>query len=96
MRKKFRVNIPLMEVGNFEAKAFIKLFDGEIKWPDGSNTKIKEPILTIAGNTIYNAFVRVFGEAKFKGTVHSTDKNHLEILDEKGYTVCLHLENLET
>ena len=86
--KKFRVNIPLMEVGNFEAKAFIKLFDGEIKWPDGSNTKIKvEPILTIAGNTIYNAFVRVFGEAKFKGTVHSTDKNHLEILDEKGYTV---------
>ena len=39
--EKFRVNIPLMEVGNFEAKAFIKLFDGEIKWPDGSNTKIK-------------------------------------------------------
>ena len=87
--KKFRVLLfPLMEVGIFETKAFIKLFDGEIKWPDGSNTKIKvEPILTIAGNTIYNAFVRVFGEAKFKGTVHSTDKNHLEILDEKGYTV---------
>ena len=38
--KKFRVNIPLMEVGNFEAKAFIKLFDGEIKWPDGQR-KVK-------------------------------------------------------
>ena len=53
----------------------------------GKSVTAKSIMQLNPGNTIYNAFVRVFGEAKFKGTDHSTDKNHLEILDEKGYTV---------
>ena len=63
-RFKFNINIPLMEIGNFEAKVYVRLGDGSIKSPEGSNTRIKvEPIITFAGNTIYTAFTRLFGEA---------------------------------
>ena len=30
---KFNINIPLMEIGNFEAKVYVRLEDGSIKWP---------------------------------------------------------------
>ena len=65
-----------MEIGNFEAKVYVKLKDGSIKWPEGLNTRIKvEPILTFAGNTIYTAFVRLFGDAKFNGAIQSDDED---------------------
>ena len=28
---KFNINIPLMEIGNFEAKVYVRLEDGSIK-----------------------------------------------------------------
>ena len=85
---KFIINIPLMEIGNFEAKAYIKLKDGNIYWSEGLNTRIKvEPIITYAGNTIYTAFVRLFGEAKFNGVIQSDDEKYIKKLDQKGYSV---------
>ena len=85
---KFNINIPLMEIGNFEAKVYVRLEDGSITWPEGSNTRIKvEPIITFAGNTIYTAFTRLFGEAKFNGAIQSDDEEYVKKLDQKGYCV---------
>jgi predicted glycogen debranching enzyme len=58
----FKIELPLSSVGFFEAKAyFIPEGTNELVWPGGENLGIKvEPADTIAGNSLYCAFVRLF------------------------------------
>jgi hypothetical protein len=62
---RFSITLPLLGVGRFEAKTyFIAEGSEKIDWPDGGNSVLKvEPAETCAGNTMYTAFVRLFGEA---------------------------------
>ncbi|MDF7798994.1 amylo-alpha-1,6-glucosidase [Pontiellaceae bacterium B1224] len=85
----FSITLPLLGVGRFEAKAyFIATGSDLIQWPDGGNSVLKvEPAETCAGNTMYTAFVRQFGEAKYKGAIDSHDEQAIKQLDCAGYTV---------
>ncbi|VGO15002.1 Alpha-1,4-glucan:maltose-1-phosphate maltosyltransferase 2 [Pontiella desulfatans] len=85
----FSLTLPLLGVGRFEAKAyFIEEGSEEILWPEGGNSVLKvEPAETCAGNTMYTAFVRQFGEAKYKGAIDSRDEHAIQQLDQAGYTV---------
>jgi starch synthase (maltosyl-transferring) len=86
---RFRITLPLCEVGHFEAKCFF-LPDGQSHpfWPSGSNTEVNvEPAATCCANIIYNAFVRQFGpnrSGSFNAPVAPSD---IRALDEAGYTV---------
>jgi glycogen debranching enzyme len=85
----FTLTLPLLGVGRFAAKAFF-IADGSdlIQWPEGGNSVMKvEPAETRAGNTMYTAFVRQFGDAKYKGAVDPNDENAIHQLDHAGYTV---------
>jgi len=86
---RFSITLPLLGVGRFEAKAyFITEGSGEILWPDGGNSVLKvEPAETCAGNTMYTAFVRQFGDAKTKGAVTPQEEPAVRQLDESGYAV---------
>ncbi|MDH3982058.1 MAG: hypothetical protein OES84_04060, partial [Kiritimatiellaceae bacterium] len=85
----FSITLPLLGVGRFEAKAyFIEDGSEEIRWPDGENSVLKvEPAETCASNSMYTAFIRQFGEAKYKGAVAPSDERAIEQLDHAGYTV---------
>ncbi len=85
----FSITLPLLGVGRFEAKAyFISEDDDQICWPDGGNSVLKvEPAETCAGNTMYTAFVRQFGAAKYKGAIEARDEHAISRLDHAGYTV---------
>jgi predicted glycogen debranching enzyme len=86
---RFAIDLPLLEVGRFSAKAyFIEDGTDTILWPDGGNSAIKvEPAETCAGNTMYTAFVRQFGDAKYHGAIHPDDTQAISRLDHAGYTV---------
>uniref|UniRef100_UPI003569CBDC alpha-amylase family glycosyl hydrolase n=1 Tax=Pontiella sp. TaxID=2837462 RepID=UPI003569CBDC len=92
MKKKgdtFSITLPLLGVGRFEAKAYF-IADGskEIGWPEGGNSVLKvEPAETCASNTMYTAFVRQFGDAKYHGAISEHDAHALTQLDHAGYTV---------
>ncbi len=86
---QYTLTLPLLGVGRFEAKAyFIETGTQDILWPEGGNSVLKvEPAETCAGNTMYTAFVRQFGEAKYKGAINPHDEQAIRQLDEAGYTV---------
>ncbi len=84
----FSIVLPLADVGCFEAKAYLMADDGVIEWPEGDNTRLQvEPAETCAGNTMYTAFVRLFGHARFSGAVQPHHESAITLLDEAGYTV---------
>ncbi|WP_372846144.1 amylo-alpha-1,6-glucosidase [Pontiella sp.] len=85
----FRLTLPLLGVGRFEAKAyFVAEGSDQIRWPEGGNSVLKvEPAETCAGNTMYTAFVRQFGEAQYQGAIHPDDEPAISQLDHAGYTV---------
>ncbi|MDQ1331739.1 MAG: hypothetical protein QG578_2007 [Thermodesulfobacteriota bacterium] len=86
----YRINVPLCEVGHFEAKCFfVKEGDVNPIWPEGANTIINvEPSGTCCANIIYNAFVRQFGPNKEgRGITSPTEEKWIQNLDGKGYTV---------
>ncbi len=85
----FSITLPLLGVGRFEAKAYFVADGSEtILWPEGGNSVLKvEPAETCAGNTMYTAFVRLFGEAKHKGAVAPQDEPAVQQLDQSGYAV---------
>ena len=85
----FTLTLPLLGVGRFAAKAFF-IADGTdiIQWPEGENSVLKvEPAETCAGNTMYTAFVRQFGEIKRAGAVAPREEAAVRQLDEAGYAV---------
>jgi predicted glycogen debranching enzyme len=83
------VELPLAEVGFFQAKAYALDPKGWQHWPEGPNLGVSvHPGFYRTANAIYCAFVRLFGETK--GAATSTDAAldaQLRALDQHGYTV---------
>jgi predicted glycogen debranching enzyme len=83
------LELPLTEVGFFEAKAYAVNPQGRQFWPEGPNVGISvHPDEYRTRNTIYCAFVRLFGETR---GLHSTREEWIETqladLDRRNYTV---------
>ncbi len=85
----FTLTLPLLGVGRFEAKTYFIAEGSEtILWPEGGNSVLKvEPAETCSSNTMYTAFVRLFGEAKYKGAVAPQEEPAVRQLDDAGYAV---------
>lgn len=85
----FSADVDLAEVGIFSGKAcFFPDGSTEPEWPEGGNLAIKvEPAHTASGNTMYTAFVRLFGVAP--AHTHRTEQTAEaeRRLDADGYTV---------
>ena len=84
---EWRCAIALSEVGYFRAKAYAMDPQGHQHWPEGPDIGISiHPDSYRTANTIYCAFVRMFGPSR---TALKTSADPLEIkeLDGNGYTV---------
>jgi glycogen debranching enzyme len=83
------LDLPLTEAGYFQAKAYAVDAHGWQHWPDGYDVGIGvHPSRYRTANTIYCAFVRMFGETK--SAVRTADDKLepvLGALDKLGYTV---------
>ena len=88
-KRAWKVRIPLLEVGVFEGKAcFLPDGDPVPEWPEGGNTIIKvAPAHTAAGNTLYAAFVRQFGQGMAAPKAPQPYAREEAALDRAGYTV---------
>lgn len=61
----FSIDLPLLEVGHFRAKAYAVDERGAQHWPSGEDLGISvHPDALRTGNTIYCAFTRAFGDAR--------------------------------
>jgi predicted glycogen debranching enzyme len=82
----FEIKIPLLKIGHFGYKPYLQIAE-ELVWPESVDSEVNvEPPAYRTNNTVYCAFVRQFGENKYKrsaGTDHAT----IESLDQQGYTV---------
>ncbi len=86
--KEYLINLPMTEVGYFEAKIGFKDEDNKIIWSPGKNINIKiEPASTIANNSIYSVFTRQFGPNKDKAFSQDEEAETIKHLDDKGYHV---------
>jgi len=86
---KYILELPLDEIGRFEAKAFFMPHESHTPvWPGGDNTIIKvEPACTAAGNSVYTAFVRQFGPHKHLKNYPPSREQELTRLENDGYAV---------
>lgn len=87
--RSFKIKLPLVEVGHFEAKCFF-LGQDESRpvWPKGPNTVINvEPAGTCCANIVYNAFVRQFGPNKSGRFFSAENEELIRKLDKSGYAV---------
>ena len=86
----FRIVLPLTEPGHFEAKAFFLPEGAKVPlWPQGDNTAINvHPAEYACGNSLYNAFVRLFGqETSQKEEADPVREKCCKHLDELGYAI---------
>lgn len=85
---KRSITLPLTEIGVFEGKCCFIPDDGsEIIWCQGENFRFKvTSASSIAGNTIYAAFVRQFGRHLYKDRSRPEEKE-TELLDVQHYSV---------
>lgn len=85
----FAADIALTEVGVFSGKAcFFPDGATDPEWPEGGNLSIKvEPAHTASGNTMYTAFVRLFGDAPAHTRRSGETSDAERCLDSQGYTV---------
>ncbi|MDW7979872.1 MAG: amylo-alpha-1,6-glucosidase [Verrucomicrobiales bacterium] len=83
------VTLPLTEVGFFKAKPYALDTRGWQHWPEGPDVGVSvHPDYTRTGNTIYCAFVRLFGRAKHLMFAKAEPlEAQLRQLDQQGYTV---------
>ncbi len=86
---RFRVTLPLCEIGHFEGKCFfLPERQKEPVWPEGGNVEINvAPAHTCCANIIYNAFVRQFGPNKDGRFTEPAREPWIRDLDHAGYTV---------
>ncbi len=85
----YTLEVPLTEVGRFEAKAFF-LPEGENDpvWPEGENIILKvEPADTVCGNSVYTAFARQFRPSMTQSKLLPQRQDMLRKLDDDGFTV---------
>lgn len=86
--KTYSIQVPLNNTGRFEAKAYWRDENDNFSWPIGCNTVIKiEPVTTFSCNTMYTAFVRLFGSAKNSSVIPESYKELINTLDDADYTV---------
>ncbi len=83
----FSIDVPLLETGNFQGKAYVLRSNNQLVWPCGENIKIKvEPAHTYASNNVYTAFVR-----QYKNKMLEDAENRFSIvsrdMEDNGYTV---------
>ncbi len=86
----FRVSLPLLETGHFEAKTyFLPAGRERPQWPRGDNLSVNISAAdACCANVIYNAFVRQFGAAKSDPISLSQQvRRVIDRLDADGYTV---------
>lgn len=85
----FSLSIPVYEPGIYEAKSFFLPDKGQHPvWPEGGNVTVKvEPACTRTSNSIYSAFVRLFGNGSDPVKNGAVDGNTISLLDKSGYTV---------
>ncbi len=85
----FSVRIPLTQVGLFAGKAcFFAQHSNVPVWPEGDNLRIKvEPAHTACANTMYSAFVRLFGASLHHNPRTDEIQSKERELDQLGYTV---------
>lgn len=85
---EWRLTLPLPEPGVFEAKCCFIPDDGSaILWPESDNFRFKVlSAATVAGNTVYCAFVRQFG-GNLRLPHAPPQPDGVEQLDLDGYTV---------
>jgi predicted glycogen debranching enzyme len=83
----FVIDVPLLETGNFEGKAYVLRSDNKLVWPNGDNIKIKvEPAHTYASNNVYTAFVRQFRDEKLE-EIEGRFNIVSQDMEDNGYTV---------
>jgi len=82
-------DLTLTETGYFRAKAYAVDPDGRQYWPDGDDAGISVHADQYrTANTIYCAFIRMFGETKHAlNTADPKRDARLAELDKRGYTV---------
>lgn len=85
----WQLELPLAEVGWFEAKTYALDAKGWQHWPEGPNVGITvQPNGCRTANLIYCAFTRMFGPTKrAKTTTPDPLEERMRELDERGYTV---------
>ncbi len=83
------LDLPLTEVGFFQAKAYAIDANNRQHWPSGDDFGLSvNPDDCRSGNSIYCAFPRMFGATKSRAS--TADKNAdpaIKRLDDEGYTV---------
>jgi len=87
---EFRITLPLRDVGHFEAKCFFLEKGSSIPlWPDGKNVVVNVAGSDLCcGNTIYNTFVRQFGQNKYRQEQRTdVEKKCIDTLDQAGWAV---------
>ena len=86
---EWQIELPLVEVGFFQAKACFTDAAGRQFWAQGRNVGITvHPDQYRTGNTIYCAFTRMFGETRTAAvTTGQPLEAQLAKLDKLGYTV---------
>lgn len=84
----WRLTLPLLEPGHFEAKAYFLPAGGRAEplWPPGANVSVNvHPAQASGANLIYNAFVRQFGRSRTSNvTMQPTEQ---ALLEKAGYTI---------
>ncbi|RME95980.1 MAG: amylo-alpha-1,6-glucosidase [Verrucomicrobia bacterium] len=85
----WRLELPLAEVGWFEAKTYALDSRGWQHWPDGPNVGLSvQPNTCRTANLIYCAFTRMFGPTKqARTTTPDPLEERMNELDRRGYTV---------
>ncbi len=83
------IELPLADVGFFNAKPYVLSPDGRQYWPDGANAGIAvHPNAYRTANAIYCAFPRMFGPSKTaRVTIDPVAEKELNKLDDRGYVV---------
>ena len=86
---EWNLELPLTEVGYFKAKAYLVDSKGWQHWPEGPDIGISvHPDASRTANTIYCAFVRMFGESRTAvRTDNEKQEEQFKQLDRQGYTV---------
>ncbi len=86
---EWAIELPVIDVGFYRAKAYAVDSDGRQIWPDGPDAGISvHPNDYRSANTIYCAFPRMFGKTKeARSTVDPEKEKQLNDLDDQGYVV---------